>query len=71
MTKPLALFLQQVAAMAGQIPGSPPVLIVVRDPVDRTVSFVGTAGALDNMRPEIRVKVGVEANSEDTAWPSD
>ena len=69
MTPQLTQFVQQVAAMAAQVSGSPPILIIVRDPHDRTVSFWGTHGALDNMKPEIQAKVAVKNGEDvDTAW---
>lgn len=69
MTPQLLAFVQRVAQMAAALPGKPPVLLVVRDPVDRIVNFVGTAGALDNMRVEIREKAGVEeVPVGETSW---
>ncbi len=44
-------------------------LIIVRDPGTRVVSFVGTPGALDNMRADIAAKVGAGSEEQaDTAW---
>ncbi len=56
MSPQLQTFLNTVAKMAGQLQGVP-VLLVFRDPATRVVGFVGTPGALDNMRPEIINKV--------------
>ena len=61
-------FLAQVAAMATAARAS--VLIVVRDPTTRIVHFVGTPGALDNMKPEIVAKVGAVDEEQEamTGW---
>ena len=66
MNPKLAAFLKTVAGLAQQL-GGIPVLMVVRDPGTRQVHFVGTAGALDNMRSEIAMKVGGE-EQPDTGW---
>lgn len=68
MSPQVAQFLKTVSAQAAPLKTS--VLIIVRDPADRVVHFVGTQGALDNMRPEIVQKVGVpeESNEAVTGW---
>lgn len=69
MSPIIANFLKTVAGLTGQLKGAP-VLIVVRDPSTRQVHFVGTPGALDNMRAEIAGKVGAgEEEHADTGWP--
>ncbi len=70
MSPQLKQFLATVASLAARLPGSPPVLITVRDPATRVVSFVGTPGALENMRQEIILKVTPEPeqNVGHTGW---
>jgi hypothetical protein len=67
VTPKIKQFLQTVAQLAGSL--GAPVLMVVRDPGTRAVHFVGTPGALDNMRAEIAAKVGVNGEEQpDTGW---
>ncbi len=70
MSPQLQQFLATVAGLAAGLPGSPPVLITVRDPATRVVSFVGTPGALENMKPEIAQKIAPEneQNVGVTGW---
>lgn len=65
MTPAIKNFLGQVAKMATALRTS--VLIVVRDPATRAVHFVGTPGALDNMKPEIAQKVRGPGGDEEEA----
>lgn len=69
MSPKIVPFLKTVAAMASRL--GTPVLIVVRDPDDRIVHYVGTPGALDNMRADIANKIGVsseDSNEAVTGW---
>jgi len=70
MSPQLKQFLTDVSILAARLPGAPPVLITVRDPATRVVSFVGTPGALENMRQEILQKVvpEPEQNVGHTGW---
>ncbi len=69
MSPKIVPFLQTVAQMAARL-GGVPVLIVIRDPADRSVHYVGTPGALDNMRAEIahKVKAVDDADESVTGW---
>lgn len=70
MSPQVKQFLTVVGGLAARL--NFPVLIVVRDPVTKIVSFTGTPGALDNMRPEITAKIAPSSDDEaTTAWPSD
>ncbi len=69
MSPNVKAFLATVAGLATKL--GTPVLIVVRDPADRAVHFVGTPGALENMKVEITKKVlGPKADDDEavTGW---
>ncbi len=69
MSPRIVPFLRTVAQMAARL-GGVPVLIVIRDPDDRIVHYVGTPGALDNMRADIarKVQVADDADESVTGW---
>jgi len=70
MSPQLKTFLATVGGLATKLPGAPPVLIIVRDPDTRIVSFMGTPNALNNMKPEIVAKCAPEdeQNVGVTGW---